>query len=606
MRYLSVCSGIEAATVAWHPLGWQAVAYSEIDPFASAVLASHYPDVPNVGDMERYCEWQFSSTVDLLVGGTPCQSFSIAGLRGGLADPRGNLALTFLGIVDHFKPRFVVWENVPGILSDSTKALYSFLDGLEEVGYAIIGFDILDAQWFELAQRRRRVFVCAQSIEDLISRRTVFSGIIAVQCLAEIWQSALAVLCGQLNRGAASWASPSSECERSLKKRIALFGLQKEEQALRLLNCLDVLLPSSGCEPSASDSDRGRRSVQTPQNTKGTKSQKSDERAANTDESQSIAPSWKSTLAEGLKIASECITSTASSETIESRIFICAQDQLTISKFMPRLNPSLPNFSVAAASCLTALKGYMNYARLTSSDLFGEMGRLRGWIDFLGQAESTSKSIECIGVRNFGQVLPLRESLLWDSAPRREARQSAPTIPSRCTAGGGLGTDFDLDGGPIAFHATQDTISGPLSPCIGQGNSKNGQASVAIAFSSKDHGADAGETSPTLRACGHVGSHANGGAPPAVLAHDTANIRAASGGSSRSYIAQMRVRRLTPRECERLQGFPDDYTAIKYRGKAAADGPRYKALGNSMAVPVMRWIGERIAAVDGLEGSDHA
>ena len=159
MRYLSVCSGIDAATVAWHPLGWQAVAYSEIDPFASAVLASHYPDVPNVGDMERYCEWQFSSTVDLLVGGTPCQSFSIAGLRGGLADPRGNLALVYLGLVEHFSPRWVVWENVPGVLSaDRGRAFGSFLGGLAQLGYGW-AYAIRDAQFYGVAQRRRRVFV---------------------------------------------------------------------------------------------------------------------------------------------------------------------------------------------------------------------------------------------------------------------------------------------------------------------------------------------------------------------------------------------------------------------------------------------------------------
>src|SRR4051794_7588939 len=99
MRYLSVCSGIEAATVAWHPLGWTPAAFAEIDPFASAVLAHHYPNVPNLGDMTKI-EADQHGPIDLLVGGTPCQSFSVAGLRKGLADPRGNLALVFLGLVD--------------------------------------------------------------------------------------------------------------------------------------------------------------------------------------------------------------------------------------------------------------------------------------------------------------------------------------------------------------------------------------------------------------------------------------------------------------------------------------------------------------------------
>ena len=116
MRYLSVCAGIEAATVAWHHMGWQAAAYSEIEPFPSAVLQHHYPDVPKVGDMTKYKEWDIGS-IDLLVGGTPCQSFSVAGLRKGMADPRGNLALVYCGILDHFRPKWFIWENVPGVLS---------------------------------------------------------------------------------------------------------------------------------------------------------------------------------------------------------------------------------------------------------------------------------------------------------------------------------------------------------------------------------------------------------------------------------------------------------------------------------------------------------
>ncbi|NLH98358.1 MAG: DNA cytosine methyltransferase, partial [Chthonomonadales bacterium] len=159
MNYLSVCSGIEAATVAWHPLGWHPVAFSEIEPFPCAVLKHHYPDVPNLGDMTKYKEWNVEQPVDLVVGGTPCQSFSVAGLRKGLDDPRGNLALVFLGLVDHLRPRWVVWENVPGVLSSSGgRDFGSFLGALEELGYGF-AYRVLDAQYFGVAQRRRRVFV---------------------------------------------------------------------------------------------------------------------------------------------------------------------------------------------------------------------------------------------------------------------------------------------------------------------------------------------------------------------------------------------------------------------------------------------------------------
>jgi len=158
MKYLSVCSGIEAASVAWHPLGWEAVGYSEIEPFPSAVLKHHYPDVTNFGDMTKYKEWNLE-TIDLLVGGTPCQSFSVAGLRKGLADPRGNLALVYCGILDHFRPKWFVWENVPGVLSSNGgRDFGSFLGALAELGYGF-AYRVLDAQYFGVAQRRRRVFV---------------------------------------------------------------------------------------------------------------------------------------------------------------------------------------------------------------------------------------------------------------------------------------------------------------------------------------------------------------------------------------------------------------------------------------------------------------
>ena len=158
MNYLSVSSGIEAATVAWHTLGWTPIAFSEIDAFPLAVLAHHYPTVPNWGDMTRFHEWP-DADIDVLVGGTPCQSFSVAGLRKGLADPRGNLALTYLAIAERYRPGGLVWENVPGVLSaDDGRAFGAFLGGLAELGYGF-AWRVLDAQYFGLAQRRKRVFV---------------------------------------------------------------------------------------------------------------------------------------------------------------------------------------------------------------------------------------------------------------------------------------------------------------------------------------------------------------------------------------------------------------------------------------------------------------
>jgi DNA (cytosine-5)-methyltransferase 1 len=159
VNYLSLFSGIEAATVAWHPLGWRPVGFSEIDKFPCAVLEHHYPDVRNYGDVTKHKEWAIEKgTVGLIVGGSPCQSFSVAGLRKGLDDPRGNLTLVFLAVVARFTPRWVVWENVPGVLSDKDNAFGQFLSGLSELGYSC-AYRILDSEYFGVPQRRRRVFV---------------------------------------------------------------------------------------------------------------------------------------------------------------------------------------------------------------------------------------------------------------------------------------------------------------------------------------------------------------------------------------------------------------------------------------------------------------
>ena len=179
MKYLSLCSGIEAASVAWDSLNWNPVAFSEIEKFPCSVLAHHYPNVPNFGDMTKFKEWP-DANIDVLVGGTPCQSFSIAGLRKGLDDPRGNLMLTYLGIADRYKPKYIVWENVPGVLSSNGgRDFGTFLQGLAQLGYGF-AYRVLDAQFGRthehpraVPQRRRRVFV--------------------VGCIGD-WRSAAAVL----------------------------------------------------------------------------------------------------------------------------------------------------------------------------------------------------------------------------------------------------------------------------------------------------------------------------------------------------------------------------------------------------------------------------
>jgi DNA (cytosine-5)-methyltransferase 1 len=205
MKFGSVCSGIEAASVAWHPLGWKAAWLSEIEPFPSAVLAHHYPDVPNLGDMTLLPERILSGEVeapDVFCGGTPCQAFSVAGLRNSLDDARGNLSLVFVGIanaIDHVRsvrrddPAIIFWENVPGVLSTKDNAFGCFLAGLAgednpleppggkwtNSGYVLgpkraVAWRLLDAQYFGVAQRRKRVFVVASARADFDPAAVLF------------------------------------------------------------------------------------------------------------------------------------------------------------------------------------------------------------------------------------------------------------------------------------------------------------------------------------------------------------------------------------------------------------------------------------------------
>ena len=164
MRYISIFSGIEAASVAWGPLGWEPVAFSEIDEFPSAVLRARYPNVPNLGDITKVDWSPYRGAVDLVVGGSPCQSFSVAGKREGLMDARGQLMLEYVRAVREIEPRWFLWENVPGALSqDRGRAFGTLLREMDELGYGM-AWRVLDAQFFGVAQRRRRVFLvgCAR------------------------------------------------------------------------------------------------------------------------------------------------------------------------------------------------------------------------------------------------------------------------------------------------------------------------------------------------------------------------------------------------------------------------------------------------------------
>lgn len=490
MRYATVCSGIEAPSQAWHGLGWTPVFFSEIEKHPSRVLAHHYPRVPNYGDMTKFTEWP-DHAIDLLAGGTPCQSFSVAGLRKGLADPRGNLTLTFLAILARYRPQFVVWENVPGILSDSTGALRSFLDGLEELGY-IIDIDILDAQYFGLAQRRRRVFVCGQSAKSILKVTTISSALTILQCLAECLLLALIGLSGRSMTGSENLGCGDLGPLPSLRRRMKLFGLDSHPEPVSILEkSFHAIQESSDCELGASGWENGSGPIKTSRgNTRSLELTAS--KMEITAESQNTAPSWRSIWAGAFSVLRESTTSTAESETIGPKIYFCAQAMLSIAGLITRSPNSSPCFWSAASSSLTALEAFIDYARSTTSDLFGDLGRFSAWGDFLREAVPVRESLANLRTRNFGEILLISESLRWNPPPRRETRQSvAPTIASRPSGGGGLGTDFDCDGGLIAAPAISPALK--ARDYKGPSSDGDGDGAPLIAHSLRASGFDASE-----------------------------------------------------------------------------------------------------------------
>jgi len=590
LKYLSVCSGIDAASVAWQALGWHAVGFSEIEKFPCAVLAHHYPEVPNFGDMTKYEEWPIKpGSVDVLIGGTPCQSFSVAGLRKGLADPRGNLALVYLALADRIRPRYVVWENVPGVLSDKTKVVATMLDAFAELGY-VSDIDILDARFFGVAQRRRRVFICAQSVEHLLKARTSSSALTICQCLAEICQMLLA---GRFNQS--ENAQVNSESQENLRdgllKRMKLFGLLGENTPIYGMwqsNLAEIFqmyhtergpleYQNGGCDPAfilegqSSALVKVRRSLPT-------------------------AKSWQTLSGEFLALAKSYTTSTSTSKTTTNQIFTCFQTVLATAKLIVLLNPSSPRWSGAESSTLTSLKEFIRYARQANSDLFGELQWDDGWDDAVCEAEYLCEIIRDIGDRQrAASVLFERESGTRNTPARRKA---------------GEGVTSGLDGAPGIPCEQPFKVANCLTRRMHKGINTTideGQTPVLACFepgaASRLGGYCWEDLAPTLR-------KEPGDNQPAVAYSVRTAFTGANGIGVQSEISHtvdcaspnavasiFGVRRLTPTECERLQGFSDGYTKIT---ESTPDGLRYKALGNSMAVPVIRWIGEKIQAVDSI------
>ena len=446
MRYFSVFSGIEAASVAWEPLGWEPLLFSEIDEFPSAVLKARFPRIPNLGDIAKI-DWKEAVNAfgrpDLVVGGSPCQSFSIAGVRTGLEGASG-LMWEYVRCVREVMPDWVLWENVPGALSSTHgEDFRCLLEALDAIGYGL-AWRVLDAEFFGLAQRRERVFV--------------------VGCLGDVERPCKVLFEPESLR----WDTPSS---REKRKELAGGAGRGAEAAGSALNPADPqskrVYDPSGCGPTLN---------------------------SGTGEGMNIQPS---VLTAGFRWHQGSGAGAVGYEGEQS----------------PTLDTVKP-----PAICMTDTQPNS----MVDSDICGAL-----------------------------------TATMHKDPP--------VTMQVRCgSEGGGKGALIQTDMSATLSTVQTQTLFQP----------------VAFAQNTRDE----------VRLQGGDG--------------DVSGALSANPGMKQTtYVAQgYAVRRLTPRECERLQGFPDDWTKVPYRGKPAdecPDTPRYKAIGNSMAVSVMRWLGKRIEMVEG-------
>ncbi|EIQ2295834.1 Dam family site-specific DNA-(adenine-N6)-methyltransferase [Salmonella enterica subsp. enterica serovar Newport] len=467
LSYGSVCSGIEAASIAWEPLGMRPAWFSEIEPFPCAVLAERWPEVPNLGDMTKIAASVAANEVaapDLLVGGTPCQAFSIAGLRNGLEDERGQLTLSYVELANAIddkrrergeKEAIIVWENVPGVLSSKDNAFGCFLAGLAGESSELqpaggkwthagcvsgpertIAWRVLDAQFFGVAQRRKRVFVVASARKGFDPAEVLFEfeSVRRDTPPRREPQTAVTADTGNGAEGGSHWDNPANP-HPTLNQSNNIGGIGASNQEI---------------------------------------------------------------------------------------------------------------FAQRGAGIVSAY-------RMTA---FGEYS-----------GDGTASTVKA---RDYKDATDL--AVTYSDISRTLLSKSNSSMAE------------DLD--TYAIHGTQDPDTNhELAHTLGRNHGQE-NAIITEPYTIAIRGREEGSTVEVR----------NDGTANALLTPNGG--RAGMGVGAVGW--GMQVRRLTPVECERLQGFPDNHTLISWRGKDAADcpdGQRYKAIGNSMAVPVMRWIGERIAAV---------
>jgi DNA (cytosine-5)-methyltransferase 1 len=504
LKFISICSGIEAASVAWEPLGWTPLAFSEIEPFPCAVLKHHYPHVPNFGDMTKFDEWpeDVLAECDVLVGGCPCQAFSVAGLRQSLADARGNLTLVFVKLINHIDairskhgrpPIIIVYENVPGILSTGDNAFGNFLGALSGEDGALqppggkwtnaglvcgptrdLAWRVLDAQYFGVAQRRRRVFLVGHSragalrpvkvllVEQGVQRHSAPS--------RETGQRAAPTLAARTRGGGG--LGTDFDLDGGLVRHDGGVG----GVAIPLLDASKGRTDNRGSRDGSAIGDNGD-----------------------------------------------------------------------------------PMFTLRAGSS-------HGVAHVVAPPLTASNDPSRS-----PQSSEVTQQVEAV----------LRATYL-------EVAEVCGTISDGAHNGGGLNG--------------QDAYTGRILP-VAFAQNQLGEVRVSDVIGTLNTNTNASGRNTPLAMHPVAASHWDGD-----YAHPTLNQAHNTGGIGQSnqeifsqrgsgLVGNMAVRRLLPVECERLQGFPDEYTRIPWKNKPASecpDGPRYKALGNSMAVPCMMWIGQQI------------
>jgi DNA (cytosine-5)-methyltransferase 1 len=512
LRYASVCDGIGAVHLAWKPLGWECAWTSEIEPFPAAVVEHHHGFI-NVGDMTKITEDQLHERgpIELLVGGTPCQSFSVAGLRGGLDDARGNLALRFLQLAAVARPRWLLWENVPGVLSSGDGRDFGcILGGLGKLGYGY-AFRVLDAQYFGVPQRRRRVFV--------------------VGCLGS-WQRAAAVL---FERHSLSGnPAPSRQPREGIAGGIAPSpGISSEQGGM--IPEISPAIKARDCKGPSSDGDG--------------------------DGAPLIAHALR---AEGFD-ASEDGTGRGTPLTI-----------VPIQEIGKRCGKDRPQNGSGIGE--------------DRDPMFTLQASAQHGVAVCFDSKGTDAQA--------GEVSPTMRSMNFNGSHANGGGQLAVAYQCHGTSVGPMGTlragnGNETGGVPFIVEAQDVHVS------MQQVQSEDDGA----AGSNQDSEGDGVETPlPELHPVAFQTRIArNGRGQPKEITDALTSCEGGTHADSKPHVAgTFGVRRLMPVECERLQGFPDNFTAIKFKGKPAADGPRYRALGNSMAVPCMAWIGQRIQMVDAL------